>query len=400
MLFRTIQHRSLPFILMALLTLPQVQQALNSDPNIHSSKFQRIENKLLLLINRERKHHGLSPVYFFHSLSRIASRQSAKMADTGQFSHFLPGSGGLAQRLKSNRLFFIRCGENLALSDVPLASLIHGELMESPDHRSNILNPNFTHCGIRISSSNKKFYITQTFAQLFDPASDSDAEFHLLEDLELWFVKNFNYRFVFHHQSRNIARRISERFLSDKKTANPARKWGNLYTFNMVYPDLAFIKNKLKEVIMNIKLEAISIGIASGRNRHFPGGTFAVTALLFGDYHFHSPAPELTRTFLNQLNRVRLEEKLPVLKLDDSRSLEALKLLNSTPATKKYEHQSGKRITQIFSLTNPYQIPENVLKFLCNPGKIKPGIGIGISVPRRQTAVPASFRVCLLFLKM
>ena len=397
---RTILHRSLTFILLVLLTVPQVQPAPSPAPKSQPSKFQQIENKLLLLINRERKQQGLDPVYFFQALNQIAYRHSKKMAETGQFSHFLPGSGGLAQRLKSNRLFFIRCGENLALSDVPLASLIHGELMGSPDHRSNILNPSFTHCGIRISANKKKFYITQTFAQLFGPASDSEAEFHLLEDLEIWFVKNFNYRFVFHNQSRSNARKISRRYLSGKRTAKHARKWGNLYTFNMVYPDLVFIKNKLKEEIMNIKLDAISIGIASGRTRQYPGGTFAVTALLFGDYHIHSPPRELTRTFLNQMNRVRLKKKLSALKLDSSRSREALELLKSTPLSQKYTHHSPKRITLIFSLTNPYQIPESILKLLHKSGKIKSGIGIGISIPRRQTTMPASFRVCLLFPKL
>lgn len=397
---RIMLHRSQLFILFVLLTMLQVQPAPGPAPKNQSSKFQRIENKLLLLINRERKRHGLKPVFFFQALNQIAYRQSKKMAETGQFSHFLPGSGGLAQRLKSNRLFFIRCGENLALSDVPLASLIHGELMGSPDHRSNILNPSFTHCGIRISAYKKKFYITQTFAQLFGPASDSEAEFYLLEDLELWFVKNFNYRFVFHHQSRDNARKISRKFLSGKKVANPVKKWGNLYTFNIIYPDLVFIKNKLKEEIMNIKLDAISIGIVSGRTRQFPGGTFAVTALLFGDYHIHLPPRQLTRTFLNQMNRVRLGKKLTALKLDNSRSREALELLKSTPLSQEYVHHSPKRSILIFSLTNPYQIPENILKFLYNSGNTKSGIGIGISIPSRQTTMPASFRVCLLFPKL
>jgi uncharacterized protein YkwD len=397
MSLRKVPHRILPFILFGLLTLIQAQHAINPGPKDSLSQFRRIESKLLLLINRERKRHRLNPICFFHALNRIAYRQSEKMAKTGQFSHFLPGSGGLAQRLKSNRLFFIRCGENLALSDVPLASLIHGELMGSPDHRSNILNPDFTHCGIRISTNRKKFYITQTFAQLFDPESDSKAEFHLLEGLELWFVKNLNYRFVFHHQSRDYARMMSRKFLSGKNALDPIRKWGNLHTFSMVYPDLDFIKDKLKAEIMNIRLEAISIGIASGRTRNYPGGAFAVTALLFGDYHHNSPPRDLARVLLNQLNRIRREEKRPALKLDNTRSRQALKLLNSTARSEKRPDYSGKHIRILFSMTNPYRIPGNVQKILRESGRIRAEIGIGISSPKRKTSVPGSFRVCLLF---
>ena len=399
MSYRTVLHRGLLFILFGLLTLTQMQHAKDPTPNDFLSKFGRIENKLLLLINQERKRHGLNKVYFFHALNRIAFRQSEKMAETGQFSHFLPGSGGLAQRLKSHHLFFIRCGENLALSDVPLASLIHGELMGSPEHRSNILNPYFTHCGIRISTNKKKFYITQTFAQLFSPESDSEAEFHFLEDLELWFVKNLNYRFVFHHQSRDSARKMSRKLLSGKKTSNPTGKWGNLYTFNMVCPDLDFIKNKLKDEIMNIRLDAISIGITSGRTRHYPGGAFAVTALLFGGYHHNSPPRDLARILLNQMNRVRREEKLPILKMDNARSRQALKLLSSTVRSEKNRNYSGRQIIILFSMTNPYRIPENVAKILRESGNIKSGIGIGISTPGEKTSVSASFRVCLLFQK-
>ncbi len=397
--FRVTVYRILPLILVLFFAFSPFLLAPEPARENPPSRFQRIEKKLFQLINREREKQGLNPVYFFYTLNRIALQQSEKMAETGQFSHFLPESGGLAQRLKATRLFFIRCGENLVLSDVPLASLIHGELMRSPDHRSNILNSHFTHCGIRISSKQKKFYITQTFAQLFDPAADSKVEFHLLEDLELWFVKNFNYRFVFHHQSRDYVRKFSSLNLLGQKTLKPPKKWGTVYTFSMVYPDLTFIKNKLKEEIININLNAISIGVASGRNQNYPGGTYAVTVLLFGDFHIHSSPGELSRILLKQMNRIRVKANLPVLKLDTLQSRQALTILNSVSSKGEFKHRSGKGITLVISLPNPYQIPENVKELLQTPTQIRPEIGIGIALPRKRLTLPARFRACLILLK-
>jgi uncharacterized protein YkwD len=399
MQLRATLYRILPLILLFFFAFNPLLLAPEPARESPPSRFQRIEKKLLQLINRERKKQGLNPIYFFYTLNRIAHQQSEKMAETGQFSHFLPESGGLAQRLKATRLFFIRCGENLVLSDVPLASLIHGELMRSPDHRSNIINSHFTHCGIRISSKQKKFYITQTFAQLFDPAADSEVEFHLLEDLELWFVKNFNYRFVFHYQSRDYVRKFSRLNLLGQKTSKPPGRWRKMYTFSMVYPDLSFIKNKLKEEITKISLDAISIGVASGRNQNYPGGTYAVTVLLFGDFYIHSSPGELSRILLKQVNHIRVKANLPVLKLDTRQSRQALTILNSVSSKGEFRRRSGKDITLVISLANPYQIPENVKELLQTHTQIKPEIGIGINLSRRYRSSPDQFLVCIVFRK-
>ena len=374
---------------------------LTMDPErkVNDQQFLRIEKKLISFINRERKKIGLIPIYFFKPLNQIARQQSIIMASSGQLSHFLPGSGSLGKRLRDARLFFVRCGENLVLSDIPVASVIHDEIMHSPSHRSNILNPYFTHCGIYISFKGDKYYVTQTFTQLFDPSTDGEAEFHLKEDLELWFVKNFNTRFVFHTQSKNWVRHLSKQNLKGNQISKPVKKWGSVLSFSMVYPDLEFIKEKLKEEITKISLDAISIGVASGRTRNYPNGTYAVNALLFGDYYSRFSTAELSRILLKKLNQLRVKNNQPVLKINQNYSKQAIRILKSSRRKKTGLRMTKSQVIYAFSMTNPQRIPVEVREQLDSKTKFSSEIGIGIYKSKPPTSLSQPFFVCIILKK-
>jgi len=74
------------------------------------------------------------------------------------FSHYMPGGGTVFDILDRRRVPYVIAGENLAtnnyLSLYPLSRALeqsNADLMHSPGHRANILNPNFQDIGIGVA---------------------------------------------------------------------------------------------------------------------------------------------------------------------------------------------------------------------------------------------------------
>ena len=78
----------------------------------------------------------------------ISRKKSKDMIDKNYFGHTSPTYGSPFDALKNNGVSYRYAGENLA--GAPTVERAHSGLMNSPGHRANILNPNFTHVGIGI----------------------------------------------------------------------------------------------------------------------------------------------------------------------------------------------------------------------------------------------------------
>lgn len=131
--------------------------------------MEKIERELFDLVNKERVELGRHPLLLHPALNHIAYRHSLKMAEEGKLSHRFPGYKTLPERMMDAGLYFLSTGENVAFSQVILGSHIHRGFMESAGHRENIMTPFFSHCGIRLARSGDDFYVTQVFAQLYEP---------------------------------------------------------------------------------------------------------------------------------------------------------------------------------------------------------------------------------------
>ena len=251
------------------------------------------------------------------------------MAKARKMSHYFPAYKSLKKRMREANLFFILVGENLAFTDFPAAEFIHDGLMESPAHRKNILQPKFTHCGLGIVRTDKKIYVTQIYAQLFNGYPEAEIEFRLKEELEQWFIKSFNHRFVFHRQSQNKVRQIAQRNLTRRPIKSSARYKTDYFQLSIVYPDLEVIKNQIKEEMTKINLEALSVGVAVGRNKTYPGGAHSVTAFLIGRYYQNMSSEELSKIMFQTINQQRTKFGLTVLKLNPRLSQRARKIIKT-----------------------------------------------------------------------
>ncbi|WP_170427123.1 CAP domain-containing protein [Ruegeria arenilitoris] len=138
-----------------------------------------LEREMLELINAERTSRGLEPLALELRLNASAEEHSQWMLATGNFSHTGEGGSSATQRMRDAG--FVLSGswgtaENIAwqsqrgepgFSDDVVG--LHNSLMNSPDHRANILDPNLRYIGIGIEVGSfggvPAIIVTQNFAR-------------------------------------------------------------------------------------------------------------------------------------------------------------------------------------------------------------------------------------------
>lgn len=106
------------------------------------------EREMLVLVNKERAKQGLKPLRFDPELVPVARAHSQDMFSKGYFAHDNLRGQDPFDRMRSAGVKFRAAGENLALAQT--VEIAHVNLMNSPGHRANILNPAFGRVGIGI----------------------------------------------------------------------------------------------------------------------------------------------------------------------------------------------------------------------------------------------------------
>jgi uncharacterized protein YkwD len=120
--------------------------------------------QLLGMINEERRRQGLEALTLNPSLNRVALAHSQDMLKNDFFAHESPRTGKLKDRLESADVDFHVAGENLAFASS--LSEVNRILFESPGHRANLLNPEFTNVGLGIvNKEDGSFLVTQVFSK-------------------------------------------------------------------------------------------------------------------------------------------------------------------------------------------------------------------------------------------
>ena len=107
-----------------------------------------LEARMLEMVNRERTKAGLSTLSADPEMTNVARAQSQDMFRRGYFAHVNPEGKDPFDRMKAANIRFYAAGENLALAQT--LEIAHNNLMNSPGHRANILNPSFHRLGIGI----------------------------------------------------------------------------------------------------------------------------------------------------------------------------------------------------------------------------------------------------------
>jgi uncharacterized protein YkwD len=110
-----------------------------------------LEADLVSRLNAERVAAGLPALAVDANLVTIGRIRASDMAARGYFSHTSPDGQSAFTLLDQWGIPYSWAGENLARNNYPLeetvAVAVH-DLMASPPHRENMLNPNYTSVGV------------------------------------------------------------------------------------------------------------------------------------------------------------------------------------------------------------------------------------------------------------
>jgi hypothetical protein len=124
------------------------------------------EQRLIELVNAARAEAGLGELQPDTQLAAVARSHSSDMAENQFFSHVSPTNGDVTHRLNTAHVRYRNAGENIALdSSVDTA---HQAFMNSPAHRANVLNPDFTNIGVGVVRVGDRVMVTEAFTRAHD----------------------------------------------------------------------------------------------------------------------------------------------------------------------------------------------------------------------------------------
>lgn len=132
------------------------------------------EQRLVNLVNFERRSRGLQELRVNPMLVRVAREHSREMYEKSYFDHVSPTADVRTPKdryLKGlGRVPTWACiGENLFYSSIVDPDLGHRCLMQSPAHKHNILATQFNEIGVGVyESPDGRFWVTQMFITQID----------------------------------------------------------------------------------------------------------------------------------------------------------------------------------------------------------------------------------------
>ncbi|MGK5685559.1 CAP domain-containing protein [Actinoplanes sp. URMC 104] len=123
-----------------------------------------VQQRVLVLINQNRRRHGCRPFSLDRRLILAANRHAADMARRRYFAHRSPGGESAGERVSEAGYRWKRYGENIARGADSPYEVVHG-WMNSPSHRENILDCRLRQMGIGLAISRDRTpYWVQDFA--------------------------------------------------------------------------------------------------------------------------------------------------------------------------------------------------------------------------------------------
>lgn len=128
------------------------------------------------LTNEERGGGHIQPLARNEALDRAAQLKAEDMATNGYFAHYSPRGVSPWYWFDQVSYTFVHAGENLAVHFTDSDEVVEA-WMESPTHRANIMNGNYTEIGIGTAKGTYKGAPTIFVVQLFGtPAAPQTAE--------------------------------------------------------------------------------------------------------------------------------------------------------------------------------------------------------------------------------
>ncbi len=141
-----------------------------------------LEEEMLRLVNQDREEHKLRPLCMDQKLRGIARDHSDDMAFNRFCDHDSHDGRTLFDRIYEGGIWASAFAENVA-KDTSVVTAEEG-LMNSPGHRKNLLDSNYTHVGIGIVRGDSGYiYVTQDFIKRIEKVQEERAEREIYESI-------------------------------------------------------------------------------------------------------------------------------------------------------------------------------------------------------------------------
>lgn len=119
------------------------------------------------LTNQQRREAGLDPLRVSGDLMEAAESYAQTMAETDCFGHHCGPVPDQVKRVEqAGYTEWSHLGENVAVGPTTAKEVVEG-WMNSPPHRDNILEPDFTEIGVGRATANGRTYWVQEFGTQF-----------------------------------------------------------------------------------------------------------------------------------------------------------------------------------------------------------------------------------------
>jgi hypothetical protein len=338
---------------------------------------EQLEDKLLVLVNRERSSRGLSELRFDPLLREMARAHTRKMIGENRLAHDFPGYEKLDERAARAGVYFSKVGENVAKSETFVIRFFHEALLASPEHRENILDRDFTHLGVGIEKSGATYFVTQEFGRLFAPLSREDVE----SEMEKKLIIRFNGRMVLPENAageiREFCRHASALFLQGQPPPAISESLGAAAMLNLNFTDLESGLLKILSELQGMRPLYWSLGVTFGRSARNPGGTYALSLLLFSDLRDAMNMPGgMDALVFNALNATRvtmLDPRLAKLAAEITRAF-----YNSPGDV--LQSKADYKFFSVYQTDALNMVPDNIAQTIAGNANIR-SIGIDVFYP-------------------
>lgn len=146
--------------------------------------------QLMALANRARAESGAGPLKWDPQLAEAARRHTLLMAEKGPIAHRYGGESGLSDRAGQAGAHFSLIEENVAVGPSPAE--IHVMWMNSPGHRSNLLNPEVNRVGIAVVRARGVLYATADYSRAVQQFSRNEVEARVAELIRVTGLSIYN----------------------------------------------------------------------------------------------------------------------------------------------------------------------------------------------------------------
>ena len=129
-----------------------------------------VSSGLVDLVNKDRVSAGLKPLVVNQQLIEAAQKKGMDMLNNDYFAHTSPSGLTPWYWLKKVGYKYVAAGENLA-KDFTETKYVYDAWMDSPSHRANILNKNYSEIGIAVVEGDFNGQKTVLAVQFFGKSS-------------------------------------------------------------------------------------------------------------------------------------------------------------------------------------------------------------------------------------